>query len=71
MPDSIIYFTLATFCVYFIFGVAFVAVTALIIKKIFNINGNAAIKQKEYLLLKQIATKVGVDSDKISEIDGL
>ncbi|SDS12945.1 hypothetical protein SAMN05216490_0593 [Mucilaginibacter mallensis] len=71
MPDSIIYLTLATFVFYFIFGILFITVVALIIKRIFNINGNAALKQKEYLLLKQIAIKVGVDSDKISEIDNL
>jgi len=71
MPDSIIYLTLATFGLYFIFGVLFITITALIIKRIFNINGNAALKKKEYLLLKQIAIKVGVDSDKINEIDSL
>ena len=71
MPNSILFFTLATFVTYFIFGVLFITVVALIIKRIFNINDNAALKKKEYLLLKQIAIKVGVDADKIDEIDTL
>jgi hypothetical protein len=71
MPNSILFFTLATFVFYFIFGVLFITVVALIIKRIFNINGNAALKEKEYLLLKQIAIKLDVDVNKINEIDTL
>ena len=56
---------------YFIFGLLFVVIIIFIIKWAFNIKGNSRLKQKQYLLLKQIAVKVGVDSDKISEIDSL
>jgi hypothetical protein len=71
MPYSIIFLTFLTFLFYFIWGALFFTVVALIIKRIFNINGNSALKKKEYLLLKQIAIKVGVDNDKINEIDSL
>jgi len=56
---------------YFIFGLLFVVIIIFIIKWAFNIKGNSRLKQKKYLLLKQIAVKLEVDINKINEIDNL